>query len=62
MLRAALDALPRLDAAKNIIDVVERYRDQYVAHGRCPADDLVDGWSATGRLVPEPEPTRPSVL
>ena len=53
----ALDALPRLDAAPSIIDVVERYRDRYVSRGRCPADDLVDAWTATGRLVPEPETT-----
>jgi glutamate--cysteine ligase len=58
---AALDALPRLDAAPHIIEVVERYRDQYVAFGRCPADDLVDGWNATGRLVPEPETSEPAV-
>jgi glutamate--cysteine ligase len=51
----ALAALPRLDAAPSIIDVVERYRDRYVSRGRCPADDLVDAWTATGRLVPEPE-------
>ena len=38
-----------------IIELVERYCHRYVMRGRCPADDLVDAWSATGRLVPAPE-------
>jgi glutamate--cysteine ligase len=54
---AALDALPRLGAAGEVIDVVERYRDRYVSRARCPADDLLDTWKATGRLVPDPEGT-----
>lgn len=54
---AALDALPRLGATTNVIDVVERYRDRYVARDRCPADDLIDTWKTTGRLVPDPEGT-----
>jgi glutamate--cysteine ligase len=54
---AALVALPRLGASRAVIDVVERYRDRYVVDGRCPADDLLDRWKATGRLVPDPEGT-----
>ncbi len=54
---AALDALPRLGAATEIIDVVEHYRARYVSRERCPADDLLDAWKATGRLVPDPEGT-----
>jgi glutamate--cysteine ligase len=52
---AALDALPRLGAATPIVDVVTAYRDRFVSRGRCPADDLLDYWRATGRLVPWPE-------
>jgi glutamate--cysteine ligase len=51
----ALDALPRLGATDDAIAVVEAYRDQYVRRERCPADDLVDAWRATGRLLPDPE-------
>ena len=54
---AALDALPRLGAAPDVVDVVEHYHDRYVARDRCPADDLVDTWKTTGRLVPDPEGT-----
>ena len=54
---AALDALQRLGAATEIIDVVEHYRARYVSRERCPADELLDGWKATGRLVPDPEGT-----
>ena len=54
---AALDALPRLGAARNVMDLVERYRDRYVRRERCPADDLLDSWRTTGRLVPSPEGT-----
>jgi glutamate--cysteine ligase len=52
---AALDALPRLDAPSGVIDLVEAYRDRYVNRDRCPADDLVDVWRVTGRLLPDPE-------
>jgi glutamate--cysteine ligase len=51
----ALDALPRLGAPANVVEVVEAFRDRYVQRDRCPADDLVDVWRATGRLLPEPE-------
>ncbi|MET9731025.1 ergothioneine biosynthesis glutamate--cysteine ligase EgtA [Streptomyces sp. NPDC006458] len=39
---AALDALPRLGAGREITDAVAAYTDRYVARGRCPADDLLD--------------------
>jgi glutamate--cysteine ligase len=53
---AALDALPRLGVDRAVVDVVDAYRDRYVHRERCPADDLLDHWHATGRLVPGPEP------
>jgi glutamate--cysteine ligase len=59
---AALDALPRLGATTEVIDAVERFRDRYVERARCPADDLVDAWKRTGRLVPDPEGTPSPVL
>jgi glutamate--cysteine ligase len=37
---AALDALPRLDAA-GLVPLVGEYADRYVERGRCPADDLL---------------------
>jgi len=58
---AAIDALPRLGATSEVIDVVEQYRDRYVERDRCPADDLVDAWKRTGRLVPTPEGAPTSV-
>jgi glutamate--cysteine ligase len=54
---AALDALPGLGASSEVIDVVEHYRERYVGRERCPADDLLDTWRATGRLVPDPDGT-----
>ncbi len=54
---AALDALPRLGATSDVIDLVTSYRDRYVSRERCPADDLLDTWKATGRLVPDPDGT-----
>ncbi|QIJ65984.1 ergothioneine biosynthesis glutamate--cysteine ligase EgtA [Streptomyces sp. JB150] len=39
---AALDALPRLGASPGVTAAVAAYRDRYVVHGRCPADDLLD--------------------
>jgi glutamate--cysteine ligase len=52
---AALDALPGLGAAAGVIELVERYRDRFVSRERCPADDLLDAWRTTGRLLPAPE-------
>ncbi|MEU0005255.1 ergothioneine biosynthesis glutamate--cysteine ligase EgtA [Streptomyces sp. NPDC006314] len=40
---AALEALPRLGATTRVTDAVAAYLDRYVARGRCPADDLLDG-------------------
>ncbi|MGW4108408.1 glutamate-cysteine ligase family protein, partial [Streptomyces sp. NPDC004976] len=40
---AALRALPRIGAGTRVVDAVEAFRDRYVARGRCPADDLLDG-------------------
>jgi glutamate--cysteine ligase len=54
---AALDALPRLGAEDDVIDVVERYRERFVSRERCPADDLLDVWRKTGRVVPDPDGT-----
>jgi glutamate--cysteine ligase len=39
---AAVEALPRLGAATEVVDAVAAYRDRYVRRGRCPADDLLD--------------------
>ena len=38
----ALDALPRLGAAPEVVEAVTAYLDRYVVLGRCPADDLLD--------------------
>jgi glutamate--cysteine ligase len=51
----ALDALPRLGAPRDVIELVDAYAECYVRRDRCPADDLVDTWRATGRLLPDPE-------
>ncbi|MGW4194650.1 ergothioneine biosynthesis glutamate--cysteine ligase EgtA [Streptomyces sp. NPDC005004] len=40
---AALRALPRLGAEPEVVAAVAGYLDRYVARGRCPADDLLDG-------------------
>lgn len=40
--RAALEALPRIDATTEVTDAVAAYLDRYVTQGRCPADDLLD--------------------
>ncbi|MBW5420332.1 ergothioneine biosynthesis glutamate--cysteine ligase EgtA [Streptomyces sp. BG9H] len=40
---AALDALPRMGADASVRDAVAAFADRYVARGRCPADDLLDG-------------------
>ncbi|MET9154813.1 ergothioneine biosynthesis glutamate--cysteine ligase EgtA [Streptomyces griseoflavus] len=53
---AALRALPRLGATPGVVDAVEAYRDRYVARGRCPADDLLDGLRATAAGHPHPHP------
>jgi glutamate--cysteine ligase len=40
---AAADALPRLGASPAVRAAVAEFTDRYVARGRCPADDLLDG-------------------
>jgi glutamate--cysteine ligase len=45
---AALDALPRLGADREAVTATEAYLERFVARGRCPADDLLDGWAAGG--------------
>ncbi|WP_329267960.1 ergothioneine biosynthesis glutamate--cysteine ligase EgtA [Streptomyces sp. NBC_01451] len=46
---AALDALPRLGASRDVVDAVAAYLDRYVVRGRCPADDLLDSLRGTDR-------------
>ncbi|WP_330357514.1 ergothioneine biosynthesis glutamate--cysteine ligase EgtA [Streptomyces chartreusis] len=48
---AALEALPRLGATREVTDAVAAYRDRYVARGRCPADDLLDELYGTDRTL-----------
>jgi glutamate--cysteine ligase len=43
---AALDALPRVGADDRTVAAAARFFDQYVARGRCPADDQLDAWRA----------------
>ncbi len=45
---AALDACPRLGVGPELTDTVADYADRFVNQGRCPADDTLDTWSATG--------------
>ncbi|MEV8317669.1 ergothioneine biosynthesis glutamate--cysteine ligase EgtA [Streptomyces sp. NPDC059900] len=40
---AAADALPRMGASAEVQRAVAAYAERYVARGRCPADDLLDG-------------------
>ena len=44
-------ALASLDAGghdRDVVDAVAAYADRFVARGRCPADDRLDRWQATG--------------
>jgi iron(II)-dependent oxidoreductase len=56
---AALDALPRSGADDGTVAAVEDFVDRYVARGRCPADDRLDEWDATGALLPCPDNIQP---
>jgi glutamate--cysteine ligase len=51
---AALDALPRIGADDETVTATERFVEQYVARGRCPADDQLQTWlvAPTGSAVP----------
>ncbi|MEV5976582.1 ergothioneine biosynthesis glutamate--cysteine ligase EgtA [Streptomyces sp. NPDC052114] len=51
---AAVDALPRMGADVSVRDAVATYAAQYVARGRCPADDLLDTVRDTSRLHAAP--------
>ena len=53
---AALDALPRLGASTGACDAVAGHAERYVARRRCPADDRLDEWHRTGRLLPAGTP------
>jgi glutamate--cysteine ligase len=52
---AAQDGLDRLDADRGTRDLVANYHDRFVAQGRCPGDDLLDEWLASGRMLPVEE-------
>jgi glutamate--cysteine ligase len=59
--RAALDALPRLNIDAATIDATREFARRYALAGRCPADDLLDGYAQHGTLPPFatiPAPTR----
>jgi glutamate--cysteine ligase len=58
--QAALDALPRLETDQATVSAAEAYFDRFVVRGRCPADDLLEGWQRHGHLVPEPLTPEPS--
>jgi len=53
---AALGALPRLGADPATLGAVARFAARYAFRGRCPADDLIDEFTA-GRGVPPSETT-----
>lgn len=57
---AAQVGLDRLDADLRTRDLVATYHDRFVARGRCPADDLLDEWSVSGRLLPLEDALEPS--
>ncbi|MGX2993114.1 ergothioneine biosynthesis glutamate--cysteine ligase EgtA [Streptomyces sp. JNUCC 64] len=46
---AALAALDRLGAPDRVTAAVAGYADRYVARGRCPADDLIEGFARHGK-------------
>jgi glutamate--cysteine ligase len=52
---AALEALPRSGADGGTVAAVADFVDRYVTRGRCPADDRLDEWAATGSLLPCPD-------
>ncbi|CAN5700366.1 ergothioneine biosynthesis glutamate--cysteine ligase EgtA [soil metagenome] len=56
---AALEALPNLGADGATVASTEEFFERFVARGRCPADDAIDGWRRHGHLEPasqwEPE-------
>lgn len=50
-----LDALERLGADDATLNVATTYHERWVARGRSPADDLLDGWRDHGALFPRRE-------
>lgn len=52
---AALDAMVRLGTDAPTLLAVESFVDRYVERRRCPADDRLAEWTATGALFPEPD-------
>ncbi len=52
---AALDAMVRLGTDATTVLAVESFVERYVEPGRCPADDRLDAWEASGALFPEPD-------
>lgn len=49
---AAVEGLERLDVGAGSIEAAAAYLDRWTDRGRCPADDLHEGWRAEGALVP----------
>ncbi len=52
LLSIARTALPDLGAGDALAELVDSYVDRWTARGRCPADDRLDAWRATGELFP----------
>lgn len=51
----AVEQLARTAPGSALAALVATYLDRWVARGRCPADDALDRWRATGELFPPPE-------
>ena len=43
---AALDAMPRLGVDRDTVEATQAFVERYVERGRCPADDVLDAWTA----------------
>lgn len=43
---AAVEAMPRLGLDPATVSLAEAYVDRYVDRGRCPADDVLEAWTA----------------
>jgi len=56
VLDVAIDAMPGTGIDDDTIAAAITFRDDTVARGRCPADDRLDAWAASGALLPAPEP------
>jgi glutamate--cysteine ligase len=53
---AALDALQRAHADAVTQDTVAAFAARYVRRGRAPADDALDEWARSGRVLPASDP------